>query len=64
MRLADRETPHFDRTAVGEEIATNRRLFANRGWPTTDLTRKSIEETAAAILDLYNAHRLTFTAQA
>jgi hypothetical protein len=28
-----------------------------------DVTRRSIEETAAAILDLYRAHRLRFIAE-
>lgn len=60
---ADHETPYVDRTSVVEEIAASRRLFADRGWPTIDVTRKSIEETAAAILDLYKAHRLKFIAQ-
>ncbi len=59
---ADHETPYVDRTSVVEEIAASRRLFADRGWPTIDVTRKSIEETAAAILDLYKAHRLKFIA--
>ena len=61
---ADQQTPYVDRVAVAEEIAHSRRLFAERGWPTIDVTRRSIEETAAAIIDLYKAHRLQFIAQA
>ena len=60
---ADTETAYVDREAVKEEIAASRRLFADRGWPMIDVTRKSIEETAAAILDLYKAHKLKFIAQ-
>ncbi len=59
---ADSETEYVDRTAVAEEVAASRRLFAERGWPTIDVTRRSIEETAAAVLDLYRAHRLKFIA--
>jgi regulator of PEP synthase PpsR (kinase-PPPase family) len=59
---ADSETEYVDRTAVAEELAASRRLFAERSWPTIDVTRRSIEETAAAILDLYRAHRLKFIA--
>ena len=55
---ADSQTDYVDRIAVAEEIAASRRLFAERGWPTIDVTRRSIEETAAAVLDLYRAHRL------
>jgi len=49
---------------VAEEIASARRLFTARAWPTIDVTRRSIEETAAAILDFYREHRLKFIAQA
>lgn len=37
---------------VAAEIAYARRLFADRGWPVIDVTRRSIEETAAAVLNL------------
>jgi hypothetical protein len=60
---ADRETPYVDRTSVAEEVANSRRLFAENGWPSIDVTRRSIEETAAAILDLYKAHQMKFIAQ-
>ena len=59
---ADSQTEYVDRAAVAEEVAASRRLFAERGWPTIDVTRRSIEETAAAILDLHRAHRLKFIA--
>ena len=61
---ADQQTPYVDRVAVAEEVAHSRRLFAERGWPVIDVTRRSIEETAAAIIDLYKEHRLKFIAQA
>lgn len=54
---ADNQTSYVDRTSVAEEIAFSRRLFASHQWPTIDVTRRSIEETAAAILDLYKEHR-------
>lgn len=60
---ADDDTSYVDRDAVAEEIATSRRLFARHGWPVIDVTRRSIEETAAAILDLYRDHRLRFIAE-
>ncbi|WP_043879845.1 MULTISPECIES: pyruvate, water dikinase regulatory protein [Azorhizobium] len=41
---------YVDRDAVSEEIANSRRLFARNGWPLIDVTRRSIEETAAAII--------------
>ncbi len=60
---ADQETSYVDRMSVAEEIGHSRRLFAERGWPVIDVTRRSIEETAAAIIDLHKAHRLKFLAQ-
>jgi regulator of PEP synthase PpsR (kinase-PPPase family) len=60
---ADDDTAYVDRDAVAEEIAASRRLFARHNWPSIDVTRRSIEETAAAILDLYRDHRLRFIAE-
>ncbi len=60
----DSQTEYVDRIAVAEEITASRRLFVEKGWPTIDVTRRSIEETAAAILDLYREHHLKFITQA
>ncbi len=60
---ASDETPYVDRDAVAEEIAMSRKLCARHGWPMIDVTRRSIEETAAAIIDLYQDHRLKFIAE-
>ena len=60
---ADHETPYVDRVSVAQEIAHSRRLFVQNNWPLIDVTRRSIEETAAAILDLYKEHRLKFIAE-
>lgn len=43
---------YVDKDAVAEEIAHTRKLCARHGWPTIDVTRRSIEETAAAIIAL------------
>lgn len=48
----DGETVYVDPEAVREEVAQARRLFTERGWPVIDVSRRSIEETAAAILAL------------
>jgi hypothetical protein len=54
------DSPYVDRFLVADEVAQSRKLFAKHGWPTIDVTRRSIEETAAAIIDLYKIHRLKF----
>ena len=35
----------------GGSFGSSRRLFIDNGWPTIDVTRRSIEETAATIPD-------------
>lgn len=59
---ADHDTPYVDRSLVADEIASSRRLCEAHGWPIIDVTRRSIEETAAAIIDLYREHKLKFIA--
>jgi [pyruvate, water dikinase]-phosphate phosphotransferase / [pyruvate, water dikinase] kinase len=59
---ASENTDYTDRDSVAEELAFSRRLFAKNRWPVIDVTRRSIEETAAAILDHYREHRLKFIA--
>jgi len=46
------ETDYVDTEAVNAELAFARRLFADHGWPVIDVTRRSIEETAVAIVRL------------
>jgi regulator of PEP synthase PpsR (kinase-PPPase family) len=48
------ETAYVDQEAVTREVAFARRMFADNGWPVIDVTRRSIEETAAAIVALIN----------
>jgi regulator of PEP synthase PpsR (kinase-PPPase family) len=43
---------YIDRKAVAEEVAFSRKLYARHNWPSIDVTRRSIEETAAAVLSL------------
>lgn len=47
------DSEYVDPEAVKEEISTARRMFTRKGWPVIDVTRRSIEETAAAIYNLY-----------
>lgn len=51
------KSSYVDRVAVAEEIAASRRMFAEKNWPMIDVTRRSIEETAAAILSHLRDHR-------
>jgi regulator of PEP synthase PpsR (kinase-PPPase family) len=44
------ETSYVDDERVREEVQFARRMFADNGWPVIDVTRRSIEETAAAVI--------------
>ncbi|MHA6318542.1 pyruvate, water dikinase regulatory protein [Altererythrobacter sp. CAU 1778] len=46
------ETSYVDNDRVKDELKFARRLFADNGWPVIDVTRRSIEETAAAVIKL------------
>jgi regulator of PEP synthase PpsR (kinase-PPPase family) len=48
---------YIDQQAVAEEIAVSRRLCAKHNWPLIDVTRRSIEETAAAVITLLGERR-------
>ena len=50
-----RESTYVDVDAVREETVRARRLFEAQGWPVIDVTRRSVEETAAAIINLLNS---------
>jgi regulator of PEP synthase PpsR (kinase-PPPase family) len=52
------ETSYVDQDSVTREVAYARRMFADQGWPVIDVTRRSIEETAAAIMQLCNERAL------
>lgn len=48
------ETAYVDEERVAKEVQYARRMFADNAWPVIDVTRRSIEEAAAAIINLYN----------
>ena len=48
------ETNYVDAEHVAREVQFARRMFADNGWPVIDVSRRSIEETAAAVINLYN----------
>ncbi|MBN8935428.1 MAG: kinase/pyrophosphorylase [Rhizobiales bacterium] len=48
---------YIDRQAVAAEIALARKLCGKHNWPMIDVTRRSIEETAAEVMALLVARR-------
>lgn len=54
-RVRSDSTDYVDVDAVKAELLWARRLCTRRGWPVIDVTRRSIEETAATVLQLMDA---------
>jgi regulator of PEP synthase PpsR (kinase-PPPase family) len=52
--MSDRNLEDYvDKAQIAQEIAYSRRLCARHGWPVIDVSRRSVEETAASIIKLY-----------
>ncbi|MFN5714785.1 MAG: kinase/pyrophosphorylase, partial [Bradyrhizobium sp.] len=55
LTMGDRDNDtYIDKQSVADEVAFARRLSAKFNWALLDVTRRSIEETAAAVMKLYN----------
>jgi len=48
----DAETSYADEDSVRDEVTQANRLFVRMQWPTIDVSRRSVEETAAGILNI------------
>jgi hypothetical protein len=51
------DNTYFDPDSVEEEVRAARRLFSKQGWPVIDVTRRSVEETAAEIIFMLQKSR-------
>lgn len=56
MLKEENETAYVDIERVEREVREARRFFLSKNWPIIDVTRRSIEETAAAIVQVYERH--------
>ncbi len=52
------DTDYTDLESVRQELSFARKLFSKNGWLVIDVTRRSIEETAATILTHYARHKV------
>ena len=57
LNVHNDDDQYIDKKAVAEEIAFSRKLCGKHNWPIIDVTRRSIEETAAAVLALLAERR-------
>ncbi|GAM04589.1 MULTISPECIES: pyruvate, water dikinase regulatory protein [Novosphingobium] len=51
------DTDYVQSEKVESEVKYARRMFADNSWPVIDVTRRSIEETAAAVINLHNERK-------
>ena len=56
-----RDSNYVDLDAVRAEIGGTRKLFENHDWPMIDVSRRSIEETAAAVMNLLTERKEAMT---
>ena len=38
---------------ISKEVEEAKKIFKKYNWPTVDVTRKSVEETAASVIKIY-----------
>ncbi len=46
-------TTYTDFEKISKEVIEAKKIFKKYNWPTVDVTRKSVEETAASIIKIY-----------
>jgi len=56
------DTPYIDRKSINNELSEMKKICTRNNWPIVDVTRRSIEETSASILNLYQKYHPEFTA--
>ena len=47
------KSEYIDLNEIKKEIANSKKIFSINSWPSIDVTRKSVEETAASIIKIY-----------
>ena len=56
--MNDTNLPKYtDLESIQKEVEESKRLFKKYDWPTIDVTRKSVEETAASIIKIYDIRK-------
>ena len=55
LAMNERENSSYaNMKTISDEINNARKLFTSQNWPVIDVSRRSVEETAAEIINLYN----------
>ena len=49
----DQNSEYVNIDNIRDELNSARKLFKENNWPTIDVTRKSVEETAASVIKIF-----------
>ena len=49
----DRPVNYTNQTEISNELENSKKIFKKNNWPIIDVTRKSVEETAASVIKIY-----------
>ncbi|MDC3139632.1 kinase/pyrophosphorylase [Candidatus Pelagibacter sp.] len=49
----DQNSEYVNIDKINDELRSARKIFKENNWPTIDVTRKSVEETAASVIKIY-----------
>jgi len=53
----DKSSEYINIDTIKNELEDSKKIFKNNQWPTIDVTRKSVEETAASIIKIYEIYK-------
>ena len=53
----DHNSEYVNIDKIRDEVNNSRKIFKENNWPTIDVTRKSVEETAASIIKIYEIYK-------
>ena len=53
----NKSSNYTDISSIKKEVEDSKNLFKKHNWPTIDVTRKSVEETAASIIKIIEIKR-------
>ena len=54
----NRSSSYTDISSIKKEVDDSKNLFKKYNWPTIDVTRKSVEETAASIIKIIEIKKI------
>ena len=51
------KTNYTNLEKISKEVEEAKKIFKKYNWPTVDVTRKSVEETAASVIKIYQIYK-------